>query len=96
MCTYIYLQDDPGIYSTMYKRMVQWEKEGIPTMSTSHQTHLDLLDTGGYAYFLDATAAELYAATSCDLKLFRHNMSPFYYAMGFQNNSAYRNQASKV
>ena len=80
----------------MYEKMVQWKKDGIPTMSTSQQSHLDLVDGGGYAYFIDATTGALHAKTSCDLKLFRNNMAPLYYAMGFQMNSAYKNQASKV
>ena len=80
----------------MYDRMVRWEKEGIPTMSTSHESHLDLVDGGGYAYFTDATAGYLHAKTSCNLKLYRNNMTPLNYAMGFQNNSAYRNGVSTV
>ena len=80
----------------MYERIVQWEKEGIPTMSTLHQSHLDLVDGGNYAYFIDATTGEMHAETSCDLKLFPNNMWELYYAIGFQNNSAYRNEASTV
>ena len=76
--------------------MHNWDRDGIPALSPSHNEHLENVDKGGYAYFIDATAANIHIGTSCDLRLFTDNMFPLQYGAGLQNNSAYRNEISQM
>ena len=76
--------------------MDNWDTAGIPSLSSSHIEHLKYVDKGGYAYFIDATAANIHIGTSCDLRLFTDNMFPLQYGAGLQNNSAYRNEISQM
>ena len=80
----------------MWEQMDYWDKAGIPALSPIFNEHLDYVDKGGYAYFIDATAANIRMGTSCDLRLFTDNMFPLQYAAGLQNNSAYRNEISQM
>ena len=74
--------------------MSEWDQMGIPVMSTSHFTHLRLVDEGSYAYITDTTSAAAYQESSCDLKIMREKLFIIFDGIGFQNNSAYTNPFS--
>ena len=69
--------------------MSEWDQMGIPVMSTSLTTHLQLVDEGNYAYFIAETSAVAYQELSCDLKIMKEKLFIDFYGIGFQNNSAY-------
>ena len=76
--------------------MTSWESAGVPVMSLSHQTHLDMVDEGNYVYLTDATAARIHQQTSCEHRVLTDKLFPLQYGIGFQNNSAYRQQVSEM
>ena len=76
--------------------MTEWDQMGIPVMSMSHTTHLQLVDEGNYAYFIDETFAAIHKQTSCDLKTMQEKLFFTFYGIGFQNNSAYTKPFSDV
>ena len=69
--------------------MSEWDQMGIPVMSTSLTTHLQLVDEGNYAYLTDTTSAAAFQESSCDLKIMKEKLFIDFYGIGFQNNSAY-------
>ena len=80
----------------MWQRMTEWEQAGIPVLSSSHQTHVNLLNEGNYAYLTDESIALGLAQTSCDLRIFNKKIFPSLNGIGFQNNSAYVKPVSKM
>ena len=76
--------------------MTEWDQMGIPVMSTSHNIHVDLVNEGNYAYLTYESMATWIQQSSCDLRIFNSNMYPMLNAIGFQNNSAYVEQASNM
>ena len=75
---------------------MQWQANGEQVLSTSHQTHLDLVDKGGYAYLTDVTGARFQMGTSCENRLFTKRLFHLHYGIGLQNNSAYTRQFSEM
>ena len=76
--------------------MTEWDQMGIPVISTSHKTHLDMVDQGNYAYLIDETSAQLLQQKSCDFKTMNSHLPYAFLGMGFQENSAYVKHASKM
>ena len=76
--------------------MSEWDQMGIPVMSTSLTTHLQLVDEGNYAYFIDETSAVAYQELSCDLKIMKEKLFIDFDGIGFQNNSAYTKPFSEM
>ena len=58
-------------------------------ISTHHQTHIDMVSQGQYAYLTDETTSLLKMSKDCSLAMMDQKLSASLYAMGTQNNSAY-------
>ena len=69
--------------------------EGIPALATRTSEHMRMVNQGGYIYIADMTALEMEAAKDCNLAIMKEKFIPFYYAVGTQNNSVYRDLFSE-
>ena len=69
--------------------------EGTPVLATRHSDHVKMVKEGGYTYIIDMTALELETAQDCKLAIMKEKFVPFYYALGTQNNSVYRDLISE-
>ena len=82
-------------YYYLWEGIQEFLKEGTPVLATSHSDHVKMVKEGGYTYIADMTALELEAAQDCDLAIMKEKFVPFYYAIGTQNNSVYRDLISE-
>ena len=76
-----------------------WKKmnkqEDFRAVSSDHNTHMQLVYGGEYAYLSDLISFEVEMSNSCNLEVMKEKFSPVYYAIGVQNNSAYRDVLSQ-
>ena len=82
-------------FSYLWDAIQGFLKEGIPALATRTSDHMQMVHEGGYTYVADMTALELEAAKDCDLAIMKEKFVPFYYAIGTQNNSVYRDLFSE-
>ena len=59
-------------------------------LSPKASIHLDHVIRGGYAFVTDITWALQQASKTCDLTILEEQFWPMMFAMGTQNNSAYK------
>ena len=82
-------------YHYLWDGIQEFLKEGTPALATRHSDHVKMVKEGGYTYIIDMTALELETAQECDLAIMKEKFVPFYYALGAQNNSVYRDLISE-
>ena len=75
----------------IWKMMKKFQSNGRPVLTNNHSLHLKMVNEGGYAYFSDMASLEIELEKTCDLALMKEQFAPLHYAIGLQNNSAYKN-----
>ncbi len=76
--------------------MAKWEKSGLDILSGSSADHIKMVEAGTHAYLTDVTVSQLEISRNCELKTMDEKFYPMQYAMGVQNNSAYKHIFSEL
>ncbi len=79
--------------------MKHFERQGVPSLSLSHKSHIERTVTEGsnYAYINDVSSSRLIVGKyECQIAMMPENFFTLKYCIGMQNNSAYREPINDV
>ena len=79
--------------------MKYFERQGEPSLSLSHKSHIERMVTDGsnFAYINDVSSSRLIAGKhECQVAIMPENFFSLKYCIGMQNNSAYRDAINNV
>ena len=80
-----------GVINKLWTMMTHFQSKGRPVLTNNHSLQLTMVNQGGYAYFSDVASLEIELEKTCELSLMKERFAPLQYAIGLQNNSAYKN-----
>ncbi len=70
--------------------MTKFLTGGMDVLNSDNGPHMELVKQGSYAWLTDETVANMEMGKDCSLRILEEKLFPQHYAIGLQNNSAYR------
>lgn len=83
-----------GNYKKLWNMILDKRQDKPDVISSDHLRHLEMVSEGYYAYMTDATTSHISMSQDCSLAVMQEPLYSDIYAIGVQNNSAYRNLLS--